>query len=496
MFSEKSVTQRNRETETQRGFWHKLLPVFTSHFFRIVSETFHQTTHSQFRLNRSAMVQLPRWFDAVWLAILAIYIMAGVRLVPLHGDETTQIYMARDFYALFIERDTSQLTYRAWETLDGQEATRQDLRLKDGVLHRYLFGAAAYLGGYSADELNEQWEWGSGWDWNHQHGHVPTDDLLFRARYVSAGMLVFGVWVLFAIARQVGGRGTAYIATLLYTINPALLLNGRRAMMEGALTFFSLLVVLAALWVLQSRKWWAYLLLGLASGLAVASKHTGAVTVAAVFMACGLVFVYEGLRRKQGADAKNRVPTKHIAYLILAGILSLLIFYTLNPAWWSNPMARVGNVSDMRLDFMQSQQEAFGGYETMGARLEGFWRQTFMLQNMYAETDVDNFRENLVNDIAAYEASGYGGLVTTNLVLPFIFAGLTVIGLIALWLDTTVNAEIRFIVGVWIAAMLVLTVILTPLEWQRYYLPVFSVIMLLIGLGVRFIFRLIQHRLS
>src|SRR5215203_3684875 len=88
--------------------------------------------------------KLPYWVDALWLAALAVYIMAGVPLVPLHGDETTQIYMARDFYALFIERDVSQLTYRAWDTLDGQEATQQDLRLKDGVLHRYLFGAAAF----------------------------------------------------------------------------------------------------------------------------------------------------------------------------------------------------------------------------------------------------------------------------------------------------------------------------------------------------------------
>jgi hypothetical protein len=456
---------------------------------------------------RVSSFHVPRWVDAVWLAILAIYIMVGVQLVPLHGDETTQIYMARDFYALFIERDTSQLTYRAWDTLDGQAATRQDLRLKDGVLHRYLFGAVAYLGGYSADELNEQWEWGSGWDWNHQHGHVPVDDLLLRTRYVSAAMLALGVVILFAIARQIGGQGTAYVTTLLYTMNPALLLNGRRAMMEGALTFFSLLVVLAGLWVLQSRKWWAYLLLGLASGLAVASKHTGAVTVAAVFVACGLVYVYEALpsplnplsHKRRGdfnTDAKNRVPTEQIVYLIMAGILSLLIFYALNPAWWSNPMARAGAVSDMRLNFMQSQQDAFGGYETMAARLGGFWRQSFMLRNMYAETDVDNFRENLADDIAAYETSGYGGFITTNPILPYIFAGLIVIGMIALWFDTMVGVELRFMIGVWIASMLVLTVLLTPLEWQRYYLPVFPAIMLLIGLGVYFIFRRIVHHIN
>jgi hypothetical protein len=452
--------------------------------------------------------KLPAWVDALWLAALAVYIMAGVQLVPLHGDETTQIYMARDFYEMFIERDITQLTYHAWDTLDGQAATRQDLRLKDGVLHRYLFGAAASLGGYDADELNEQWEWGSGWDWNHQNGHVPVDDLLFRTRYVSAALLALGGVVLFLIARQVGGWGTAYIATLLYTINPVLLLNGRRAMMEGTLTFLSLLVVLAGLWVVQSRKWWAYLLLGLASGLAVASKHTGAVTVAAVFVACGSVLILPSplnpLSHKgrgdfnalELMDTKNRVPTKEFIYLIMAGVLSLLVFYVLNPAWWTNPAARAAEVSDMRLEFMQGQRDAFGGYENIMDRLRGFWRQTFMLQNMYTETDVDNFRENLAADITAYEASGYGGLITSSPILPVTLAALAIVGAVALWFDTTASAELQFIIGLWIAAMFALTALLTPLEWQRYYLPIYPAVMLLIGLGVRFIFRRIQHRIN
>ncbi|MDQ7033687.1 MAG: hypothetical protein Q9P01_02290 [Anaerolineae bacterium] len=76
---------------------------------------------------------LPRWFDILWLLVLSAYILAGISLVPLHGDESTQTYMARDFYTLFVERDLSQLSYGAWDTLDGQAATEQDLRLKDGV---------------------------------------------------------------------------------------------------------------------------------------------------------------------------------------------------------------------------------------------------------------------------------------------------------------------------------------------------------------------------
>ncbi|MDQ7033688.1 MAG: glycosyltransferase family 39 protein [Anaerolineae bacterium] len=414
-------------------------------------------------------------------------------------------------------------------------------------LHRYLFGAAASMGGYTVDDLNEQWVWGAGWDWNHQNGHVPRDDLLFRARYVSAAMLAIGMMTLFAIANKIGGRLTAYIATLLYATSPALLLNGRRAMMEGAMTLFSLLVVLAGLWVVQSRKWWTFALLGLFSGLAVASKHTSVVTVAAVFVACGLVIIYPYLQEKSHsltdgitqfsalvpqtpppnplpefkegesfspefggdvASATEGVETpyylkdydsiiKQLLYLIMAGILSLTVFYGLNPAWWSNPVARAKEVSAIRLDFMQAQQDTFGGYESFTDRLNGFFWQTFGMQNMVAETDIDNFIDNLSDETATYEASLFSGFINGGfVVMPLAFLGLSLLGGIALWLDTRTHAELRFVIAVWVVAMIILTLFLTPLEWQRYYLPVYPPVMLLSGLGVRYLIHRVRHLIT
>jgi hypothetical protein len=444
---------------------------------------------------RIASGKFPRWLDVIWLLLLAAYILAGTALVPFHGDESTHIFMGRDFHYGFVEREIYQLTYRDWDTLDGQAATRQDLRLKDGVLARYLFGAAAYLGGYGIDEINQQWAWGAGWDWNHQNGHVPDDRLLLWARYASATLLAFGVIVLFAIGIAVGGRTTAYIATLLYAANPALLLNGRRAMLESAMTLFSLLVVLAGLYVVQSRKWWAYALLGLFSGLAVASKHTSVVTVAAVFLTCGIVLVYRIFYGKSPSltDGIYPVPTKQFVYLVVAGILSLTVYYVLNPAWWSNPIARTSEVSETRLSFMQAQQETFGSYESFADRVHGFYWQTFAMQNMYAETTVDNFVENLANEIAVYEASLLSGFITQSPIVPFIFAALSIIGAIALYFDKQMPTENRFIVGMWIAAMILLTLFLTPLEWQRYYLPAYPAVMLLTGLGICFIINHIRY---
>ena len=94
--------------------------------------------------------------------------------------------------------------------------------------------------------------------------------------------------VIFALGQMLGGRPVAYLASLYYALNPALLIEGRRAMMEGSLTFFSLLTVLAGIWLLQKRRWWTAILLGIAAGLALASKHTAVFTVVRSVWVCAL----------------------------------------------------------------------------------------------------------------------------------------------------------------------------------------------------------------
>lgn len=131
--------------------------------------------------------------DALWLVLLGMYVVAGAALVPLHGDEPTQIYMARDYYTWFVEGNPAQLGYQPWEALDGDAATRQDLRLKDGIVARLVYGFAADQAGFGPEDLNDQWAWGSGWEYNHANGHVPADDLLQTARDASALILAGSV---------------------------------------------------------------------------------------------------------------------------------------------------------------------------------------------------------------------------------------------------------------------------------------------------------------
>jgi hypothetical protein len=46
---------------------------------------------------------------------------------------------------------------------------------------------------------------------------------------------------------------------------------------------------------------------------------------------------------------------------------------------------------------------------------------------------------------------------------------------------------------VWLLAMVALTLFITPLEWQRYYLPVHPPILLLAGSGISALYMGIVH---
>ncbi len=427
-----------------------------------------------------------RWFDAVWLLLIAFYCLGRIELVPLHGDEPTQISMGRDFYYQFVQGDWSKVRYTPWDELSPEAAAEQDLRLLNGTLPKYLFGLTAYTGGYAVDEINEQWVWGAGWDWNHTNGHVPDEPLLMQTRVVSTTLLIVSAWALFGIGYLIQGQLVAVLASAMYILNPAVLLNGRRAMMEGSMLAFSLLALLAGLWLLRKQSWQRVMLLGIASGLAVASKHTAVFTIAAVFAGIGLFWLWEAVRQQKW---RERMP--RLAKLCSAGIMALLVFFALNPAWWGDPIGRAQEVLERRSELLAGQTATFGGYEDFPAKISGFWRQVFVVELMVAETEIDGFLSNQQERIAQYQVSitsGYSPGVMGGIALLM----LVIIGIGAMLRGFMAQGD-AWLLGIWAIAMLALTLLLTTLEWQRYYLPAYPVVSIFAALGIAQILQFIRR---
>lgn len=406
--------------------------------------------------------------DKFWLLLLSLYILAGVSIVPFHGDESTLIYMGRDAYYQFVLNDWDQVMYSDPPT----NATEQHLRLLNGTIPKYLYGMVAIISGYSFEEINEQWNWGLDWEQNLAEGRVPATALLLRVRFISALFLVGGLVTLFCITSTIGGKAPAYAATLLYALHPVLLLNGRRAMMEGGLIFFSLFVLLTGIWVIQKQVNWTYWLLGIVSGLAVATKHPAAIAVAAVFIGCQLVIILN-----------KETVLRNTLKLIGAGVLSLLVFYIVNPAWWINPLARVPEVMELRSELITEQTEFFDGYDSLNESLSGFVQHVFIAQPQYYEVEI--WGEWIGGEITRYENSllaGFtigGGAVGAVLLCLFVIMGILHV--------RQVGWQNRLLLSIW-AALIPLAILLTnPLNWQRYYLLIYPVVVIFAGMGFAYL---------
>ncbi len=411
------------------------------------------------------------FFDSLYVGALVLYVVAGMALAPFHGDESTTIYVSHDWYTLILDHNLPAVLYRDPPT-DPKAAADQELRLLNGVVSKYSIGLMASLAGIPAAELNEQWLWGADWSYNRDTGHMPGNRLLFVARLSSTLMTALSVAAVFAIARRVGGPGPARVAAFLYASLPAVLLNGRRAMYEGATLLAISLVILVGLQVARrgssTRRW---LVLGIVSGLALATKHSLLITVAPVF---GVLI---GFRRH---DLRRTAACTTGALALAAGI-----FLILNPAWWSAPLQVPREVLRLRERLLSDQVAYFGGYANALDRIDALVRQPFGDARYYE--DQRGWPQWIGSQIVAYETSGLSGIhwgLLAYLSIPF--------GALAL-LSRLRSPGWMLLAGVTIFTVLAV-LFLTPLAWQRYYLPLAAPVAVLCGLGVMSAWRLLWSK--
>src|SRR5689334_13275162 len=112
--------------------------------------------------------------DGAFLLALMVYILAGVTLVHVHGDDYMQMSMARDVF---------YLAHGQWDriafTPPVETDTEQFLRLINGTVNKTLIGLMWMLGGRDVSSLPGIYAWAMPIDWNRQQGNVPSSDALF-----------------------------------------------------------------------------------------------------------------------------------------------------------------------------------------------------------------------------------------------------------------------------------------------------------------------------
>lgn len=412
--------------------------------------------------------------DTLILLLAMAYITLGADRVPFHGDESTTIWMSRDYDTAILQRDSAALGYEA----PARRTTDQHMRVITGNFSKLLMGAAWSGAGMQVEDINDQWVWGLDMGWNRQNGHVPSERLLTIARLTSAWLTALGAVLLLActqlIARHYLGHplaihGAGWGAVLLYTLNPAILLHGRRAMFDAGLLFGLLLVVWVALRLLLSpRTWRTYLVAGLFTGLALTTKHTAAFTVVLLYAALGMGHLF----RREWPAIRN---------LALATVTALITIYALTPLWWSAPFDGPRAAIDERQKILDEQVAFFGGYTNTTERLTALWDEALHIAPQYYEADYWASYSGVQAEIDDYQHSGLAGwrddIGIFALRLLTLAVGLWLV--IRNWRTPTTRLLL-----VWLVGILLITLVSVPLQWQRYYLPIQPPLIILMGLGL------------
>lgn len=421
---------------------------------------------------------IPRWADGLWLALLTVYILAGVALVPFHGDESTIVFMGRDYHYLFVDGDLSQVLYdETWS----QRPDEQRLRLENGVISKTIYGWLAWRQGISVADLNKPWHWNSDYELNFQTNRAPGEQLLGAARMASAVQLALACLLYFQFANITLNRPTAYLASALFALHPNVLVNGRRAMMEGSHLLGLTLLLLAGAWLLRERKWQAYPLLGACMGFAVAAKHPNALISALVFLAVSFAAWRETRPSAKRGPGSGRRPWIRFILLLIAVVL---LFLALNPAWWSAPFELPKIIIELRADLLRAQVGWFGGYNSFEEQLRGFFQYVFAAEHQYFEVAGWAEYDTITAQIERYESSGLAGpLIGGTSLFGVLCFALAAFGALDLARNPKLKPDTRVLFLIWMAGSALVTVAVTPLPWARYYLPLAPALIILVSHG-------------
>ena len=409
------------------------------------------------------------WIEIAALLLFSIFLVGGASGVPFHPDESSWLFQSRDLEGLL--SDPASLAWRR------DVGATQDLtyRLLNAPLAKYILGAARLAGGFPATAVDSDWDWTKAWEENVRAGALPSERLLRDARRASALLLIPAVIALYLCGRALGGRTTGLAAAILLATNALILLHGRRAMAEGALTLGICLALLGLLYA-DRHPWLA----GLAAGLAFSAK-----TSAAVWIPLGLVAAaWAGDRRNRSLRGTlQRVG----AFTLAAGVLII----GLHPILWADPPGAVIEMWRARQLLVAAQVETASEFmplavlRTSGDRIAGILAHLFLTPLQFAEAG------NYLRETAAAEAA-YLRLEGNTLLRSF-FGGSLLFGLgllggvVAVRRDWPAGAGQRRATALAVLATIVQAVALAgavPLAFQRYSLPLVPLVCLWAGRGI------------
>jgi 4-amino-4-deoxy-L-arabinose transferase-like glycosyltransferase len=130
-----------------------------------------------------------------------------------------------------------------------------------------------------------------------------ADTLLFRARMAASFFTLLLALLVFLAAQEMFGAGAGFIALGLLVFDPNLLAHGAVVGTDAGLSCFMFASIYAFYRYVKAPSAWRLVVVGLATGLALASKHTGILVFPMLF----LLAVYEVSRHARSSETSAQV---------------------------------------------------------------------------------------------------------------------------------------------------------------------------------------------
>ncbi|MCP5096935.1 MAG: phospholipid carrier-dependent glycosyltransferase [Chloroflexi bacterium] len=375
------------------------------------------------------------------LLLTAVY-FSEIESVPFHFDESQWIASSHVFEEFFTGQFSSPVWSQSYWTLTQPPVTR------------YVIGFGRWVGGFSAQELIPHWQFEIDAAANIANGAMPSDRLLWWSRFPMAVLAIISILIGFMFVQKSVGRLAGITWLVLCIISPYFLAMLRRAMAESVLLACIMLTSFAGYRALELAKtegygryklflWFG--LFGAAAGLAGATKLNGVSVLAAGFV---IVVI---------------IAAKHVQFLLhqllfAAGASMVIVlsafgtFVGSNPFLWPAPVSRTLKMIDHRLFEIELQQT-----EYVDSSIDSAYERVQIVPERIFQTDA---------------ALNWKGTFLLNIAF-FVIGFVTAVNGAVKWLVKK-QRNPGFLVLLLVGFFTAVPMLLTPLDWDRYYLlPIF-----------------------
>src|SRR5467141_749632 len=151
-----------------------------------------------------------------------------------------------------------------------------------------------------------------------------ADTMMFRARMTASILTVLLALLVFLATREFFGTGEAFIALTLIAFEPNLLAHGARVTTDAGLSCFMFATIYAFYRYVKAPSAQRLVVVGLATGLTLAAKHTGILAIPML----ALLAISEVIRNRLAKQRHSERPVgtgRYAGLLAVSVIASVLI---------------------------------------------------------------------------------------------------------------------------------------------------------------------------